>query len=525
MLIPKVILSVIPLLNSNVMHLPSPMPAQCNEISSTTQKHSSLRFAEANNVQNLLCNRDGNTMTYISEGALNMNALLRNVNASLLDSLVCNNEFGDHYCYMPADVSDSGFLQTIPSAGGTLTLTYFGKQTDVVVETVNCGFLPLNNMLIRSANKDVDPYKLFNKSQNCEVNVVCNVEADKIKRSVCRLVINGNMLGTGSLINTTEEDLTPYVITSAHTIEGSSETSKYNYVLKSCIAYFNYETTDCISDTNPTNLEIINGGTLVAFAMYNDAAIIKLSDTPSPNVNPYWTGWDASLQNPDDTDTYYCVHHPSGDAKKISIGQHIYVDDYNKCKAMTTTNERFKVDVHYHLDTWINGATEGGSSGAGLWNKDYKLVGCLTGGFSDCKKPNDDYFWTLFHAWDCVSHNDKEDIPNAYTSIGAILDPSNSGITYMTGRNLNSKESDIPKPSYSDELRYVQSDAKIEILADNISQVDIYSLAGQIVRSYSLPPDVNSFSIPTSTLPSSVYIISIKYATLSKNKKIKVWVP
>ena len=55
--------------------------------------------------------------------------------------------------------------------------------------------------------------------------------------------------------------------------------------------------------------------------------------------------------------------------------------------------------MHWHIDTWHQGYTETGSSGAPLINQDKKLIGVLSGGFADCSEPYDDFFQMISKVW------------------------------------------------------------------------------------------------------------------------------
>ena len=89
---------------------------------------------------------------------------------------------------------------------------------------------------------------------------------------------------------------------------------------------------------------------------------------PAP-AGATFAGWDASTLAPNAD--VIAIHHPSGDAKKYSRGQHV-ADRYA---------EQFTVG-------WLEGTTEGGSSGSGLFTRyadnSYRLRGGLYGGDASC---------------------------------------------------------------------------------------------------------------------------------------------
>jgi lysyl endopeptidase len=65
----------------------------------------------------------------------------------------------------------------------------------------------------------------IDESGGCQVNVNCSPKGDGIwqdhKKGVARIVINGGGLCTGSLVNNTDNDCTPYFLTADHCIDGT----------------------------------------------------------------------------------------------------------------------------------------------------------------------------------------------------------------------------------------------------------------------------------------------------------------
>ena len=60
----------------------------------------------------------------------------------------------------------------------------------------------------------------FDLSQACNVDVNCaeGAGSEAIKRSVCRLLINGTELCSGVMINNTNQENIPYMLTGFHCI-------------------------------------------------------------------------------------------------------------------------------------------------------------------------------------------------------------------------------------------------------------------------------------------------------------------
>ena len=93
---------------------------------------------------------------------------------------------------------------------------------------------------------------------------------------------------TGSLVNNTANDGTPYFLTANHCL-GNPNTWTY---------YFNHESSTCSGSTGPTN-NSISGGTLLVANGGADVALIELSSTP-PAAGA-WNTQVGTLQVPHQT--------------------------------------------------------------------------------------------------------------------------------------------------------------------------------------------------------------------------------
>lgn len=276
------------------------------------------------------------------------------------------------------------------------------------------GFRPIGCLTV-SRNKVLN----FGDSQSCEVNVSCSAAAETQKRSVCRLLLNGVNVGTGTLINNTSRDHAPLVLTSAHVLGSKSVT------LSSCVALFGFEQAVCSDDDiYSTGTEEIEGGTLVACDAGTDMAVIRLSEAPSVVSRPYWSGWSRELSVSGDV---FCVHHPYGDVKKVSTSTFASPLNNYSTADKNVAGGSFTNGVFWRIAEWSAGATEGGSSGSGLVNSDGLLIGALSGGEASCSKPKNDYFWMVAKAWSASS--------NGYSTLGEVLDPQGLDADYLEGMN------------------------------------------------------------------------------------------
>ena len=273
----------------------------------------------------------------------------------------------------------------------------------------------------------------FGASESCEVNVNCSVgSAWRIQqRGVARIYVReGFSTGycTGTLINNTSNDGTPYFLTADHCGPNATSSNFNQWKFR-----FNYEASGC---SNPSSESSINytdftGCTKVAEGANNggsDFYLLKLNNFTTQNaisVNAIYNGWDRSTTAPSGGGAG--IHHPAGDIKKISFFSSTPTTaSYNGGSDMTgATNAHWKV-------TWVNsgektGVTEGGSSGSPIFNSAGRVFGTLSGGSSSCNASSfyryDLYGKVSFH-WE----NSANGSTNAY-KLKPWLDPTNSGAT------------------------------------------------------------------------------------------------
>jgi len=264
-------------------------------------------------------------------------------------------------------------------------------------------------------------------SESCEVNINCSPVGDNWqdeKKGVCRILVKiGSQYGycSGSLINNTNQDCTPYLLSAYHCYEGASA-SDLNYWQFD----FNYEASGCTTPTTEPSKNTMTGCTLKAYGSISggsDFLLLQLKQSVPTNYNPYMNGWDRTNTAPSNG---VCIHHPAGSIKKIST--------YNSATTSTYTgaasSAHWRVVWTQNANGW--GVTEGGSSGSPLFNSAGNIVGTLTGGSSNCyAQTSPDYYGKMYYHWDM----------NGSTSSSRLkdwLDPTNSGVTSLSGKNCGS---------------------------------------------------------------------------------------
>jgi len=334
------------------------------------------------------------------------------------------------HVYTPNHKQVSGSYTYLDNQGDSLFSTIFLSGSEQTIEY----FEPANvrgQGTLRISSLSHQYRSLM--AQDCEVNIICSPEGDDWqdeKRGVVRVyVVEGNQAGwcSGSLMNNTNLDCSRYILTAFHCGVNAS-TANFNQWK----FYFDFEATTCAGGDGGLQTNVLTGCTKKASSNDNGGAtgsdflLLQMTSTASPAwwPNVYYNGWTkASVAPPNGS---VCIHHPDGDNKKIS---------HTTGNTASTTwgsvpNTHWQVHWGGTLNGW--GVTEGGSSGAPLFNPYGFIMGTLTGGGSFCNsvqpggQNQPDAFGKLSYHWE------SNGTTNA-TKLQPWLDPTNSGIITLAG--------------------------------------------------------------------------------------------
>lgn len=267
----------------------------------------------------------------------------------------------------------------------------------------------------------------YGASDNCQVNVNCS-EGDNWRlqqRGVARVyAVQGWSAGlcTGSLVNNTSNDGTPYFLTADHC--GGSATGP-NF--SQWVFWFNYEAPTCSYNTNtmpePSRDQFtgcsrrargpLDGG--------SDFLLLELfaSEEQLKNIDAVYNGW---RNNNLTSSSGVSIHHPSGDIKKISTyTSNLSTTTYQGQGETGATNAYWR--VNWSSTTNGHGVTEGGSSGSPIFDNNGLIIGTLSGGSSYCDQPNwPDLYGKFSYHWESNGATNAE-------RLAPWLDPNNTGNT------------------------------------------------------------------------------------------------
>jgi hypothetical protein len=250
----------------------------------------------------------------------------------------------------------------------------------------------------------------------CNVDVNCEFKSgtELQRRAVCR-IIAGDEIGTGTLVNNALNDGKPYLVSALHLFDNEEGAT-------TALFDFNYESPFC-TGLNGSDIQSVSGSNARASFDSLDFILVELSENPPATFRPYLAGWDATPVPPSNSNT---IHHPNGDTKKIS-------HDDGTCDSIHFNRTSLR-NSHWRVANWETGATQGGSSGAPLFNKDKRVSGVLSGGAASCDKPSYDLFARIDKMWNYRKEKNKH--------LRSWLDPQNKGVLRIDGFDPYSSSSD-----------------------------------------------------------------------------------
>ena len=267
----------------------------------------------------------------------------------------------------------------------------------------------------RTANEFLE--KAFGSSGSCNMNVNCpdGMPWTPQRNSAVMLVSGSSGFCSGALINNTQNDGKPYVLTANHCYSNPA-----TWVFR-----FNWQAIDCPNPGASPTFQSLSGAVLRARRTPSDFCLVEITGglvngTVPLDYNPYFSGWDNSGNIPTAS---VSIHHPSGDIKKISFDD--AAPSISQGMGSSEANSTWTVE-------WDrNTTTEGGSSGSPLFDQNHRIIGQLWGGGASCQNLTaPDYYGRVSNSWEPVGSNSTNQLK-------FWLDPSNSGAAFIDGFDPN----------------------------------------------------------------------------------------
>jgi len=255
--------------------------------------------------------------------------------------------------------------------------------------------------------------KAFGSSGSCNMNSACpdGIPIENQIRAAVMLVSGSNGFCSGSMINNTQNDKTPYVLTANHCYSNPA-----NWIFR-----FNWSSPTCANPASSPSFVSLSGATLRARRTPSDFCLVEITGglingTVPDAYNTYFPGWN-NVDSP--SDSSYCVHHPSGDITKLAFDD----NPPTSANGMGSAENNSQWRVVWDRNT----TTEGGSSGSPLFNQDGQIIGQLWGGGASCSNQSSpDYYGKVSYSWEPAGSNSTNQLKY-------WLDPNNDGNTELNG--------------------------------------------------------------------------------------------
>lgn len=294
--------------------------------------------------------------------------------------------------------SDKGILPIAPIYGDELIIEYQEPANAAFTGRLRLG--EVNHGYRRIIEPSSEP-----NINSCMPPLVCSLAKDDpyqhIGQSAVLLIIDGTYYCSGTLINNTRMDGTPYLLTASHCLNEnfSVKNQDYEEIAGKIIAFFNYNSPTCESPMKGTEEMSMVSSHFRAVNESTDMALLELLAIPPIYYRPYYAGFNATETH---KSPYVCIQHPQGGTKRFSIAE--------KVKLNSFVNPDLNLDKmsFWHVPEWNVGSTAAGSSGAALFDENFKIIGALTGGASTCFNPKDDFFYSLSHSWEKENREDLQ---------------------------------------------------------------------------------------------------------------------
>ena len=392
---------------------------------------------------------------------------------------------------------ESGYFATELIAGDEMILEYSCPSG-----TENKPLIHLNELTYAYRGVDfLERYRYKNAPTTaCEVNINCpegnywQYQKDGVNRIQAKR-INKNWWCSGSVINNTLLDRTPYILTANHCGFNSTDAE-----LQQWIFYFNYETDSC-SNKNLKWHRSMTGAILKAHSgneqiSGSDFYLVQMNQVIPDSFHVFYNGWSRkTVPSPSGAG----IHHPNGGYKKIST---------YSIPLISTLYEGSSNETHWQV-SWSStesghGVTEGGSSGSPIFDNQGRIVGTLSGGLSACDSASlnlSDFYGKFSYSW--ASNGNSPSL-----RLKDWLDPTSTNVVSLDGLYLGieepqNKEKFLVYPNPFDDVLNIKTG-----LQSGKIKITIFDLPGRIAfsGSFQISGD-ESIKIDVSKLIQGIYLL------------------
>ena len=275
--------------------------------------------------------------------------------------------------------------------GESINIEYFEPANTQEIATLEIGGI-IHGYRLGKVNKFLDNQRGLNDSGNCNYDVNCAIGADfdstkdAVKKAVALLNLGNGFLCSASLINNSQQDKTPYLLTANHCLEGSNPalwSVRFNWMSPSPVCAIDEDSEDL--QTNFT----LSGAVLRAKNALSDFALVEMLTEIPQSWDVSFAGWDRTDELPE---FEVGIHHPNGDIMKLTR------DDTGAVHENANGTSVWLIEgiSAGSGDGWEIGTTESGSSGSPLFNENGLIIGQLYAGNSFCEENENNNEYDLY---------------------------------------------------------------------------------------------------------------------------------
>ncbi|WP_239797185.1 InlB B-repeat-containing protein [Candidatus Nitrotoga arctica] len=289
--------------------------------------------------------------------------------------------------------------------------------------------------ILRAAGEKISK---IGQAASCEIDVSCYSEWSPESKSTAKITFvdsGSSYLCSGTLLNDAASSGTPYFLSANHCITSQTIASTLQ-------TFWFYRSAACNNGTLNSEFQTRTGGaTLLYGSQTTDTSFMQLNKLPPAGA--LYAGW--SPNTPELYAYVTSIHHPQGDLQKISFGRFQSFQDCTATDPFTDTyqctfankdNGKF-LDVAY-----TSGITEGGSSGAGLFetiNSAHYLIGQLRGGNPSCFGSGTDEYGRFDIAYSDRLHQWLNAGPTFLLSVSKLNNGNGTVISSPDGINCGTR--------------------------------------------------------------------------------------
>jgi len=363
------------------------------------------------------------------------------------------------------------------------------------------------------------PYK---GSSACEINAACSTSVSSYTNQSNATMhieyVKGSFIygGTGTMVNNTLQNCTPYVLTASH-VEPTNSTT--NSTFSNWVFYYHYEAPTCVYSGSQPSYKTMTGAYFRARASYDssvtgikgDFLLLELKSSPALSYNYYFAGWDTADAISPLVETFICYHHPSGDIKKVSTGTTAFPNGSFNLSNGGLANSHWDI-------TFNEGGIEEGSSGSALFNSTGRIIGILSGGntSSSCTDTNSSgQKMNIRSEFSKLSLDWSYNIESPSTPSSRLrdwLDPSGSRASTLDGMAGCTVGIIATKTKRQDEIIYPNPTNSIVYfdMQNADSKAAIYNVRGEKLKDIFLKNNNSiGYKIDLSNYPSGVYFLRV----------------